>query len=211
MLTDGVVLTEEKRREYLKTLSSEANRLGHLVENVLSYAQLERGNSRGKIEKLTLRTLVDRVLNHLSQRTEQAGMKLEVVGEEQAFQKEVQVDVAVIERILFNLVDNACKYAGPVSAQKSIQLEATFNDSFGMLRVRDFGRGISPEKKGQLFKPFCKSAHEAAHSAPGIGLGLALCRRLSRAIGGDLVLDSTISNGASFVLSLPSGAPKPVL
>jgi signal transduction histidine kinase len=50
---------------------------------------------------------------------------------------------------------------------------------------------------------FCKSAHEAAHSAPGIGLGLALCRRLSRSIGGDLRLNRTSGTGACFELLLP--------
>ena len=75
-----------------------------------------------------------------------------------------------------------------------------------MLRVRDHGQGISTEGAKRLFKPFSKSAQEAAHSAPGIGLGLALCRRLSRSIGGDLRLDRTFTRGACFELRLPLGA-----
>jgi K+-sensing histidine kinase KdpD len=58
-----------------------------------------------------------------------------------------------------------------------------------------------------LFKPFNKSAHEAALTAPGVGLGLALCRRLSRTMGGDLQFDSRTKTGACFVLSLPLRAP----
>ena len=72
-----------------------------------------------------------------------------------------------------------------------------------MLRVRDHGQGISAESAKRLFKPFSKSAQEAAHSAPGIGLGLALCRRLSRSIGGDLRLVTNVTRGACFELRLP--------
>jgi signal transduction histidine kinase len=55
----------------------------------------------------------------------------------------------------------------------------------------------------RLFKPFAKSAEEAAVSAPGVGLGLALSRRLARAMGGELILDPAVKDGACFVLRLP--------
>ena len=75
-----------------------------------------------------------------------------------------------------------------------------------MLRVRDHGQGISAESAKRLFKPFSKSAQEAAHSAPGIGLGLALCRRLSRSLGGDLRFVRNATRGACFELRLPLDA-----
>lgn len=74
-----------------------------------------------------------------------------------------------------------------------------------MLRVRDHGQGISAEGARRLFQPFSESAHEAAHSAPGVGLGLALCRRLSRSMGGDLRVGTAGQGGACFVLMLPRG------
>jgi len=210
MLAEGMVQDEEKERHYLNTLCSEANRLSHLVENVLAYARLERGSARSRIESLSLGQLIDRVKPRLTQRAEQAGMRLVVDGSEQALQSVVHVDVAAVEQILFNLVDNACKYAAPNTSEKLIHLEAVPNPKFAMLRVRDHGQGISEQGARRLFKPFSKSAHEAAHTAPGIGLGLALCRRLSRSMGGDLQLDHLITNGACFVLSLPlSDATRP--
>jgi K+-sensing histidine kinase KdpD len=113
------------------------------------------------------------------------------------------VDVAAIEQILFNLVDNACKYGATASSERILHLEALPDDKFAVLRIRDHGEGISAQGAKRLFKPFSKSAHEAAHSAPGVGLGLALCRRLSRSMGGDLRLDQSIRTGACFVLQLP--------
>lgn len=209
MLAEGMVQDEDRKRHYLNTLCSEANRLAHLVENVLAYARLERGSARSRVESLSLAQLIDRVKPRLAQRAEQAEMRLQVDGSEQVLPSVVHIDVAAVEQILFNLVDNACKYAAG-SADKIIHLEAFPDGKFAMLRVRDHGQGISEEGARRLFKPFSKSAHEAAHTAPGVGLGLALCRRLSRSMGGDLRLDRLVKNGACFVLSLPlSDATRP--
>ena len=210
MLAEGMVQDEDRKRQYLNTLCSEANRLGHLVENVLAYARLERGSARSRVESLSLTQLIERVKPRLAQRADQAKMRLEVDGSAEALQSVVHVDVAAVEQILFNLVDNACKYAACDGTERVIHLEALPDNRFAMLRVRDHGQGISEEGARRLFKPFSKSAHEAAHTAPGVGLGLALCRRLSRSMGGDLRLDGLVKNGACFVLSLPlSNAARP--
>jgi len=203
MLAEGMVQDEDRKRQYLNTLCSEANRLGHLVENVLAYARLERGSARSRVESLSLTQLIERVKPRLAQRADQAKMGLQVDGSPEALQSVVHVDVAAVEQILFNLVDNACKYAACDGTERVIHLEALPDNRFAMLRVRDHGHGISEEGARRLFKPFSKSAHEAAHTAPGVGLGLALCRRLSRSMGGDLRLDGLVKNGACFVLSLP--------
>ena len=71
------------------------------------------------------------------------------------------------------------------------------------LAVRDYGPGIPSSETRELFKPFRKSARRAAESSPGVGLGLALSRRLARRMHGDLVIDSSAETGACFVLSLP--------
>ena len=206
MLAEGMVTDPEKRKFYLGTLCSEANRLSHLVENVLAYARLERGSARSRVEKVSLGELIERVQPRLLQRVEQVGLRFVVDSEEAALRTVVQVDVSAVEQIIFNLVDNACKYAAPGATEKIIHLEALPNGKFAMLRVRDHGQGITRQEAKKLFRPFSKSAHEAAHSAPGVGLGLALCRRLSRSLGGDLRLDESVKNGACFELRLPIAA-----
>jgi len=206
MLAAGMVPDEAKRQHYLATLCSEANRLSHLVENVLAYARLERGSARTRVERISLGDLIERILPRLRERAERSELKLVVDADETALGTVVHVDAAAVEQILFNLVDNACKYAAPSSSEKLIHLEALPDGKFAMLRVRDHGQGISAESARRLFKPFSKSAQEAAHSAPGIGLGLALCRRLSRSLGGDLRLVGHATRGACFELRLPLSA-----
>jgi K+-sensing histidine kinase KdpD len=139
----------------------------------------------------------------LSQRASQAEMKIVIDSEPAALETVVHVDVTAVEQILFNLVDNACKYAAPAASEKIIHIEAVRDAKNLMLRVRDHGTGISAEAARRLFQPFSKSATEAAKSAPGVGLGLALCRRLSRTMGGDLRWDAQVRNGACFELHLP--------
>jgi signal transduction histidine kinase len=208
MLAAGMVRDEAKQRDYIATLCAEANRLNHLVENVLAYARLERGSARARIEKVSLGQLIDRVKPRLLQRAEQTGMTLQQDADARALETVVQVDVAAVEQILFNLVDNACKYAAPSATEKIIHLEAVpQNGRFAMLRVRDHGQGISAETAKKLFQPFSKSAHEAAATAPGVGLGLALCRRLGRSLGGDLRFNASNKNGAQFELLLPATTP----
>jgi two-component sensor histidine kinase len=202
MLAEDMVREEAKRREYLQTLCSESSRLSHLVENVLSYARLERGRARGRSESVRVGDLVERVKPRLLQRVGQEGMELVVAPSEPALAAVVRADVSVVEQILFNLVDNACKYAAGAT-EKTIHLEAFAEKASMILRVRDHGPGIRSEELRNLFRPFSKSAHQAAESAPGVGLGLALCRRLSRNLGGDLVYRASKTPGACFDLKLP--------
>ena len=204
MLHEGMVPDEGRRRQYLATLRAEADRLGHLVENVLAYARLENSRHRGRVERLTLADLLERSAARLRERARQAGMELGLDCAAPAGAAAVRADPAAVEQILFNLVDNACKYAGR-SEDRRIRLEAGLRGGRAGLRVLDGGPGVSPDVRGKMFRPFSRSAAEAAGSAPGVGLGLALSRRLARQMGGDLRLEDAPGSGACFVLELPAG------
>jgi signal transduction histidine kinase len=205
MLQGGMVKDEDKKNRYLNTLRVEAERLSHLVENVLAYAKLERGVKGKRLEPVTLRDLIGRTKQRLSDRAEQAGMRILVEGSPQDFEALAKTDPSAVEQILFNLVDNACKYAANAD-DKVIRVSAERGQGRAALRVSDSGPGFSVRERKRLFRPFSKSASEAAHSAPGVGLGLALSRRLARDMGGDLNLDSNVKSGASFILTMPPGS-----
>jgi signal transduction histidine kinase len=203
MLSGGMVTDEAKRHRYLNTLRIEANRLTHLVENVLSYARLERGRARGKTETVAVADLVARVRERLAERAAQAGMELLAEMPNGSGAVQVRADVSAVEQILFNLIDNACKYA-VMATDKRLHLVAATADGMGCLAVCDHGPGLSERDGRRLFQPFTKSSRDAANSAPGVGLGLALSRRLAREMGGDLTLQPRPGDGACFVLSLPT-------
>jgi signal transduction histidine kinase len=213
MLSEGMVPTAEKRQQYLDTLRIEAGRLGHLVENVLSYSRLEGTRAAGVRERVALDELLGRIERPLRDRAARDGMEVLVevpagdarLGESHhtAAPLTVRGDASAIERIVFNLVDNACKYAAS-AADRRIHVEAGAEGSQIVIRVRDHGAGISRKEARRLFRPFSKSATEAAHSAPGVGLGLALCRRLARSMGGELKIEHELTEGACLALLLPA-------
>ena len=202
MLAEGMVPDPDRQQEYLSTLRSEASRLSHLVENVLAYARLERGRADGRLECLALGGLLEPIQARLADRARQDGMEIVIDRDEEALSTVVRANPSAVEQILLNLVDNAGKYAG-AAPDKRIHLSFRPTDGAIELRVRDHGPGISGTASRRLFRSFSKSAHEAANSAPGVGLGLALSRRLARDMGARLRLDKTVTDGACFVLTLP--------
>jgi signal transduction histidine kinase len=201
MLADDMVTDEARRREYIARLRSEAERLGHLVENVLFYARVESGRGEAARETVDLQALVQDTRPRLAERAARANLE---IGFEARTSEPVpvRVDRSAIEQVLLNLVDNACKYAAR-STPPRIEVSLERSDGRAFVRVSDHGPGLSAAERRRLFQPFSKSDRDAANSAPGIGLGLALSRRLARAHGGELSLDASGRGGAVFVLSLP--------
>jgi signal transduction histidine kinase len=203
MLAGGMVKEEEKRQGYLDTLRLEAGRLNHLIENVLSYSRIERGSARTKHETLALESLLGRFRSRLGDRVAQEGGALVVDCSPSSQGVELETDVTAVEQIVFNLVDNACKYGMGEEEKGAISMRAESSGGVARISICDEGCGIDRKDLKKLFRPFHKSAKEAAHSKPGVGLGLALSRRLARALGGDLKVEKGERAGACFVLELP--------
>jgi signal transduction histidine kinase len=200
MLQEGIVPVEE-RPSYLATLKREADRLGNLVENVLIFSRLEQRPEAARIESFPLAEILARVIPRLEERAAQAGLSLQVAtAPESAARERVHADLASVEQILLNLVDNACKYA-PNPAEPMLHLTTATKGHYAIVRLSDHGPGIDPGERRRIFRPFHRSAARAAGSAPGVGLGLALSRRLARRMGGDLRL-AVSGEGASFELWL---------
>ena len=202
MLLDGMV-PDAERPSYLGTLKQEADRLGHLVDNVLAFSRLERRAPRMRIESLPLGDLLERAVPRLAERAAQAGLGLEVETAPELAGEPVRVDLASAEQILLNLVDNACKYA-PNPDRPTLHLTTALRGRHVAVRLHDHGPGIEARERRRIFRPFHRPATRAAGSAPGVGLGLALSRRLARRMGGDLELVAS-EEGASFELRLVRG------
>ncbi|HSS48369.1 MAG TPA: ATP-binding protein [Thermoanaerobaculia bacterium] len=201
MLAEGMVAPAEQH-DYLGTLRAEADRLGHLVENVLAYSRLER-RPEPHLEPVPLADLLGELRDRLGGHAQRAGMGLAVdLPFPELADERVLVDRNAVERILLNLMDNACKYAAGGSDAR-LEVRALRRGRHLVLRFQDHGPGITPNERRRLFRPFHKSAARAAGGIPGVGLGLPLSRRLARSMGGDLRLaDPGPRGGAAFELSL---------
>ena len=161
---------------------------------------------------------------HLEQRCLEAGLQLEVALDVVDGAR-VVADEEAVQRVLFNLVDNAAKYAAGAEDPR-VHLEAGVEGSGRerqlAVRVRDHGPGIAPEARRGVFAPFERAGRDTngaagspdshgAPGAPGIGLGLSLARGIARQLGGELVLeeqtDPGTGPGAAFRLTLPLVPP----
>jgi signal transduction histidine kinase len=201
MLADDLIQDPEQRREYLRTLERESQRLSRLVENVLGYARIEDGRFSARPRRLALSELLSECSPLLERRAEDAGLGLETRLEADA---ELFVDDEAVQQILFNLVDNACKY-GQSEQRPCIELRAELQATSVRIEVRDHGPGITSEARRSIFEPFeRRGARAGSENQPGVGLGLALSRALARDLGGELRLRPIAQGeGACFVLELP--------
>jgi signal transduction histidine kinase len=202
MLSSGAV-REEKRPVYLNVLSREADRLSHLVENVLAFSKIERGSARSSVAEVELNTLLISFSERFATRLEAAGLKLELVATDPIHLK---LDASALEHILFNLIDNAAKYAA-TSEPPVVTIRTAVRKGSVEIRVADHGPGIPDTERRRIFRPFHKSAKQAAETKPGVGLGLALSKRLATSMGGSLTCARRTDGGggAVFIVSLPPG------
>jgi len=225
MLAGGMVTDEQARAEYLGTLERESVRLGEIVENVLEYARLTRrrpGDARPPGERcITPSELVARVRPVLSRRAEQSGMDLIVsidASAEPGANRSATCDPRSVERILMNLVENACKYASPApgapgepdadhdDGDTRIHLDVKASGRALEILVADHGPGVPPRQRERVFGEFQRGPGAAESSRPGLGLGLALSRGLAREMGGDLRVVRRRGHGAEFLLTIPLDA-----
>lgn len=200
MLSSGLV-PRGKEAAYVDILKNEACRLTHLVDNVLSYARVEKNSVSLHPEKIPVPDLAAAVIARISPRLAAAGMDSQLSVAPELQKDAVMADMTAVEQIVYNLADNAAKYAcfdGSI-----LKVELVREKRFLVIRVEDEGKGISDSLKGKLFRPFSRSAEEAAGKQPGVGLGLALSRELARSMGGDLCLEESSGHGCRFALRIP--------
>jgi two-component system sensor histidine kinase KdpD len=110
----------------------------------------------------------------------------------------VRADPALLERVVANLVDNALAHAPDATP---VRVEAGEVGGTVLIRVIDRGPGIPPSERDRVFEPFQRLGDAPSHGA-GVGLGLAVARGFTRAMGGELILDDTPGGGATMVIEL---------
>jgi signal transduction histidine kinase len=203
MLAEGAIPEESRRREYLRTLQAESQRLGTIVENVLEYARLGSAPPRRSGHDHPpepLAPVLAAIEPDLRARAARCGLELQVDGEVAGAR--VAAPAGAIERIIANLVDNACKYAAEAEDRRLI-LRAGIEDAAVEISLRDFGPGVPPVESGRIFDAWTRARRDADSGTSGLGLGLSISRALARQLGGDLELRQPEGPGAEFVLRLP--------
>ncbi len=188
---------EEDRSELLATAEESLDRLSHLVDNLLDMSRLQAGALSVFPRPADLDEIVSRSLDDLGPAAGQ------VMVEMPATLPEVLVDPAILERVIANLTANALRYSP--SGSPPLLTASALGDRVE-LRIVDRGPGIPEGDRDRVFVPFQRLGD--TDNTTGVGLGLALSRGLTEAMGGTLEPEDTPGGGLTMALSLPA-APAP--
>ncbi len=197
MLHDGRVKDEAKQRAYLQTMVNETQRLTRLVNNVLDFSRLERGQRRSQVESLDVGRAVADIIESQRERLLADGLALSYQLPERPLHAEVDRDA--LEQVLLNLLDNAAKYAAS-GERAEVRLDKEANG--WALRVVDFGPGIPVSERKRVFHAFHRADDRLTSERPGCGLGLSIAARLAEEMGGRLTLEENEPTGCSFLLTM---------
>ena len=180
MLRDGLVASEEKRDQYHRHITAETERLTRLVNNVLELSRLENGAPRPTLDTAPLGPVVAEAAELARPHAEAKGFALRV--EVEPGLPPVRIERDALLQVLFNLIDNAVKYADG-GAPKEIGLAARREGDSVRLTVRDRGPGVPPRHVRRIFEPFYRGENELTRRTKGTGIGLALVRGLAGRMG----------------------------
>lgn len=187
------------QNELTRTIQEEAERLNRFVGNLLDMTRLEAGALSMNCEPIDLADVVGTLLKRAAPLIAQHEIILNISPELPM----IQADFLLLEQILYNIIDNAAKYAPP---RTKIEIAGRSEGNEVVIDISDEGPGIAPEAMLKLFGKFYR-VHATDRQRPGTGLGLAICRGFAEAMGGTINAHNRIDHtGALFSLRLPAAA-----
>ncbi len=198
LLVDGAKDVPEVRDDFMRTMQFEVDRLGRLVADLLTLAQLEAGSLRVAPVPEFVADLFDGVARVMRTLAEQAGVRLDVDVPDADLR--VLADRDRIAQVLLSFTDNAIKHSPQGS---TVHLRASHDGDVVRLEVADEGPGIEPEEVTRVFERFYRSGAARA-GGTGAGLGLAIAKEIVEAHGSSIDVRSRPGAGTSFAFELPS-------
>ena len=206
LLDNGDKMERSEKREFLEEIDAASDRLNGLINHLLDFSRLEAGMLPVRPVPTDINEIVSRSLSHFRIRAPQRRVSLNIPRD----LPEVSADPRRLCEVLDNLLDNVLKYT-PAHAPIFIQCEAITEGLRPTIRlcVRDDGPGIPEELLERIFEPFQQTYENAGRYAGGVGLGLAISRRIVEAHGGRIWAESTEGQGAAFYITLPMALSTP--
>ncbi|WP_308012087.1 sensor histidine kinase [Actinacidiphila acidipaludis] len=193
-----VRFSDEDRDELLATAEESLVRLNRLVDNLLDMSRLQAGALTLNLQPTALAEVLPMALDTLP------ATGTPVVTQGVAETADILADPPLLERVLANLVANAVRHSPP---GRKVLVSASALGERVELRVIDQGPGLGPEDHDRVFEPFQRMGD--TDNTTGLGLGLALSRGLTEAMGGTLTPEDTPGGGLTMVVSLPAAASPP--
>ncbi|MBW3656402.1 MAG: PAS domain-containing sensor histidine kinase, partial [Gemmatimonadetes bacterium] len=199
LLEDGIYgpMPEKQQQAVGRIRRSIGTALG-LIRELVEFSKAEAGELNVEFQDVDLHTLLCEVAEDHRAAARTAGLVLEFDGLRSLPQ--VSADPVRVRQVLGNLLSNAIKYT-PAGGSIRMTARVCEEDGGGLeIAIEDTGIGIPPEQQERLFQEFTRINPGATE---GAGLGLAISRRIARALGGDITVKSAVGQGSTFTLRLP--------
>lgn len=188
-------------REFLETILKNATRMTRLTEDLLVLARVESGENPIHPAAVPADKLVRDAIASVRGLARDAGAKLDVGTMDNTT---VMADADAITQVLSNLIENATKYGRPSPGEPArIEVSVENRGSQVEFRVRDWGAGIASEHLERIFERFYRVDKARSRETGGTGLGLAIARHIVMQHGGNIWVESRLSQGSTFAFTLP--------
>ncbi len=198
LLSNGPLFDAKTKEQMYADIYDDAMWLINLVENLLSVSRLEQGRMNLHLTTELIDEVVAEALRHINRK--RAEYHFHVQSSDDYLL--AQIDAKLIVQVLINILDNAMKYTPPGS---DIEIGWKQEGKFIYISVADNGPGIPDQAKPHIFDMFYSASNQIADSRRSMGLGLALCKSIVNAHGGEIVVSDHKPHGSIFTFSVPAG------
>jgi signal transduction histidine kinase len=175
-------------------ITDDANELENMIQEILDTARLDSPYGALSLESLNLSALVGEVVARYEK------MSSAVKVTQSLPEVTLKADSDRLKRVLANLIENALKHS---STEKPVEVRMGASQGIVTIEVKDFGQGIASEELSRIFEPFYRVDKSRSRDTGGFGLGLSLCRKIVRAHGGDIHIESVLGSGTTAIVTLP--------
>jgi two-component system phosphate regulon sensor histidine kinase PhoR len=204
-LLEGALEDKENARRFLQIMLRQVNRLDAIIGDLLVLSRIEKGSEEQMIELASdsIRTVLQAAAEMCDKKAAAKGVRIEIACPEDLV---AQINSALLEQAVINLLDNAIKYS---EANSAVQIIAAREGAELVLRVKDQGCGIEAKHLPRLFERFYRVDQARSRELGGTGLGLAIVKHIALAHRGSVSVESRVGAGSTFSLRLPATHPAP--
>ena len=196
-------ITTMPESDYIKTIITAANRQLRLIDDILEYMRINRGEIKPSMEVFNLAELCELAVSDAQ--VFAGSLNLSFVADSTELNATgdcwVEGDRTMLRRILDNLLNNACKYTSEGGISVSLKRSAFKSGSFA-IAVTDTGIGIDAQNQQKLFDAFSQADSSYTRQHQGLGLGLAICKKLLTILDSNITVKSEMGVGSTFTLHL---------
>jgi PAS domain S-box-containing protein len=198
----GLANLNEHQLDVFERMVASGTRLVEMIDSVLQFSRMERGRLRLHPRAVEVAAVARLVFEESRPAAKRKGLELHLQADENL--PPIRSDAELLRMIVSNLVVNAIKF----TERGAIEVSVTRQGEEQCIRVTDTGRGLKADEHGRIFEPFEQLEPSHQKHTPGVGLGLALVRRMTSMLGGRIAVQSELGAGSEFCIMLPAAAPR---